>query len=985
MRPILTLLLSALPAALAVYKDEVGDIDFHHELVGLPQQDTTFFHRPRRDDRASLLYTLSDLGILGAINPSSGAALWRQQLPEDADGVRHLRAAEGEGWVASASGDTVQAWDAVSGRNVWSRGFEGEEVRDLEVMEMAVEGEGHKDVLALYYKEDGGVTTLRRLRGTDGAVVWEFREVTKDLPLQVSTNLEKVFVVGLHGSLGSYGLKVAVLDVPTGKRMDDISIATKSDIQSSKDLILVGANSAMPIVAWTDNALTTLRVNVLGTKAKHDFPLAAGTKSVEIHAPHSIQSDPHFLVHMRTDSSNTAEVFHIDLKTAAIKKAYDLPLLAGKGAFSTSSDGANVYFTRITQSEAILLASTSEKPLARWALKSGKVAEDNAINAVHAVSEVIKKSESSFAVRAAVLTDADDWVMVQNGQVAWSKPEGLTGAVAGAWAEIPESEDLAKSLEAEAHSSPVAAYIHRVQRHINDLEHLPDYLNKLPQRFINSLLGTHVGGNGKKLERDGFGFNKIVIIATERGTVYGLNAGDRGQTLWRHKVEDPSNWDVQGMNVDNSQGTVTIRASNGQTLVLKTDNGQVLDTTAADSTLKLQSVALVDSASGPYLLSIPKDGQIGPLAADKAPKQTLVVRGGETSLRGVKFLTAEDSTEATEVTTWVFNAPKGEKIVEIATRPQHDPVASIGRILGDRRVLYKYLNPNTIVVLTADPTASTMTTYLLDTVSGETLSSSTYEGIDTTQPASCTMSENFFICTMFGDYTLREDPNQSIKGHLLTVTDLYESESPDDRGPLGDAANFSSIAPLDDPTAPMPLPKVISQTWVLGAPISALAFSVTRQGISSRQLLAYLPHSRQIAGFHRGWLEPRRPVGRDPTPQELEEGLSRYAPAIEIDPKTVVSHELEILGVRSIVTSPAIVESTSLVLAYGVDVYVTRVAPSYVFDILGKGFNKISLIGTVLALSAGVAALGPMVSSAPNLFPFTSFILISTIQRLVMF
>lgn len=961
MRPTLTLLLSALPAAWAVYKDEAGDIDFHHELVGLPQQDTTFFHRPRRDDRASLLYTLSDLGILGAINPASGAVLWRHQLADDIDGVRQLRAAEGEGWVASASGRSVQAWDAVSGRSVWSREFADDEVRDLEVMEMAVEGEGHKDVLALYHNEDAGTTTLRRLRGTDGAVVWEFREVTKDLPLQVSTNLEKVFVVSLHGSPGSYGLKIAVLDVPTGKRMDDISIATRSDIQSPTDVILVGANSAMPIVAWTDSALATLRVNVLGTKTKYDFPLTTGTKSVEVHAPHLVQSDPHFLVHMRTEDANAAQVFHIDLKTAVIKKAYDLPLLAGQGAISTGSDGANVYFTRITQSEAILFASTSEKPLSRWALKSGEVAADNVFSAVHAVSEVIKKSETTFAIRAAAFTNADEWVMIQNGQVAWSRPEGLTGATAGAWAEIPESEDLAKTLEAEAHSSPVAAFLHRVQRHISDLEHLPNYLNKVPQRFINSLLGTNVGGSSKKLERDAFGFNKIVVIATERGSVFGLNAGDRGQTLWRHKADDASNWDVKGIHVDNSKGTVTIRASSGQALVLKTDSGEVVESTAASTASQLQNAALVDSDAGPYLLSIPKDGKIGPLAANKAPKQTLVVRSGENSLSGVEFLATTDGHEAIEVTTWTFNAPEGENIIDVAKRPQHDPVASIGRVLGDRRVLYKYLNPNTLVVLTANPTASTLTTYLLDTISGETLASATHEGIDTTQSASCTMSENFFICTMFGEYSLREDPNQSIKGHLLSVTDLYESEYPNDRGPLGDAANFSSVAPLDDPTAPMPLPKVLSQTWVLGAPISALALSVTRQGISSRQLLAYLPQSRQIAGFHRSWLEPRRPVGRDPTPHEMEEGLSRYGAAIEIDPKTVVSHELEILGVRRIVTSPAVVESTSLVLAYGVDVYVTRVAPSYVFDILGKGFNKISLIGTVLALSAGVAALGPMV------------------------
>jgi len=65
--------------------------------------------------------------------------------------------------------------------------------------------------------------------------------------------------------------------------------------------------------------------------------------------------------------------------------------------------------------------------------------------------------------------------------------------------------------------------------------------------------------------------------------------------------------------------------------------------------------------------------------------------------------------------------------------------------------------------------------------------------------------------------------------------------------------------------------------------------------------------------------------------------------------------------VRDIITSPAHLESTSLLFAYGVDIFGTRVSPSAAFDILGKGFNKLSLVATVLALGAGVAVLAPMV------------------------
>lgn len=946
--------LLALPAAVrAVFRDEVGDVDYHFDLVGIPQRETTFFHKPRPEDKASLLYTLSDVGVLGAVNPGSGSVVWRQLINGNiTNGGGHLRAGDSETWLASAYGSSVHAWEAISGRNIWRKDFNGE-VKDLEVME--VTETGSKDVLVLY-NEDGS-TTLRRLSSTDGKVLWEFKETTKDLPLQVSTSIEKVFVISLHGSMFSYGLKVTILDTLTGKRLDQISIGTKGDVKSEKDIMFVGSNSAAPILAWTDDSLAKLKVNVLGTRNTQEFPLPADTTSVEIHAPYLAQSQPHFLVLSRTKIGTKADVYHIDMKSDAIKLAYELPHLAGAGAVSTSSDGANVYFTRITGSEMILLSSNSHGVLARWDLKTG----NSTAGAVHAVAEVIKKSGDDFAVRAAIVTDADDWTLMRNGESAWSRSEGMSAAVAATWAEIPESEDLAKTLEAEAHDNPLSAYVHRVKRHVDDLQYLPGYLSSIPQRLMSGIFGTEISKKGG-LSRDSFGFNKIVILASRRGRVYGLNAGDHGKVLWNQKALNlvaGETWDVKGMVADDVKGYVTIRGAQGEYAIVKTDSGKVIESMPPGSWPPVQSTVSVDTPSGKFLLSVGLDGKIGNIPATWAPTQTVVVQGTDGGIKGLKFIV--DGPQSHEETVWTFSLPESQRTVDIASRSSHDPVASIGRVLGDRRVKYKYLNPNTMVVAAIDDTAATLTTYLLDTVSGEILSTSTYEGVDATKPVHCAMSENWFACSFFGQYALRENTAQSLKGYQLVVSDLYESELANDRGPLGDSANFSSLEPIDLPTG-LAIPHVASQTYVVAAPISALVVTETRQGISSRQLLAYLPESHGIYGIPRMLIEPRRVVGRDPTPVEIEEGLMKYHPAIDIDPKLVITHERDVLGVQRIITAPAIVESTSLVFAYGIDVFGTRVAPSFVFDILGKGFNKVTLIATVAALMGGVLVLGPIVS-----------------------
>ncbi|KAI0534384.1 hypothetical protein GGR58DRAFT_482959 [Xylaria digitata] len=946
--------LLALPASVrAVFQDEVGHIDYHHELLGVPQRETTFFHRPRTEEKASLLYTLSDLGVLGAVNPSNGALVWRQLLAGNVtDGGGFLRAAEDQTWLVGAYGNSVSSWDALTGRNVWSLNSNGV-VKDVEVMEITERG--GKDVLALH--QEPGATVARRIHGADGHVIWEHREVNKDVPLQVSTSLDKVFVVTLHGSLLSYSLKVMVLDALTGKKLDEIPLGTKNEVQSPQDVMFVGANSAAPIVAWTDNRMTKLKVNVLGLKSKQEFALPADTVDVEIHAPHTIQSSPHFLVHSRTKSGHKADVFHIDLKSNVITKAYELPLLEGGSAFSTSSSGANVYFTRVTDTEILVISSTSHGILGRWPLKSGA----GGLGALHGVSEVIKKAGDSYAVRAVVVADSDDWTQIVNGDLGWTRLEGLSGAVAATWAEFPQSEDLARTLEAEAHSNPWSAYVHRVKRHIDDLQYLPTYLQSIPKRLLSSIVGSGSTESTDEATRDSFGFNKLVVLATKRGKLYGLDAGNHGKIVWsKNANETPSgkHWDVKAIHADNAKGLVTVRGSEGQFIIVKSDTGHTIEAMPSSLFPPVDGAAVVDSDAGPWLLPIERDGKLADVQIAWAPKQTVVTRTGENELQGFKYVEKDEL--ASPIPVWSFSPPAGQHIANIATRPQHDPIASIGRVLGDRTVKYKYLNPNTIVVAAVNNKTSVLSTYLLDTVSGQVLASSSYEGVDPNKDITCTLSENWFLCTYYGQYQLRDSEAQNLKGYQVVISDLYESEVANDRGPLGDAANFSSLDPIDIPTGPA-IPSVVSKTFILSGPITALAVTQTRQGIATRQLLAYMPESHSIIAIPRMLLEPRRPVGRDPTPAELEEGLAKYIPAIELDPRMTVSHARDVLGVRSIIAAPAILESTCLVFAYGVDVFGSRVTPSQAFDILGKGFNKVTLVATVAALFVGVLGLGPMV------------------------
>ncbi|KAE9365198.1 DUF1620-domain-containing protein [Stipitochalara longipes BDJ] len=953
---LLTLTLSILPSTFAVFADEAYSIDYHHELLGIPQPHTTFFHRPRSDEKATLLYTLSDLGVLGAVHPGTGRVVWRQLL----DGEGYLRAVEGEGTLVSGTGKSVQAWDAMSGREKWGNSFVGE-VKDVEVMETVAAGEGDKDILALF--EEEGKAVLRRLKGASGDVKWEYHDLTEDLPLQVSTNVKDVFVVSLHGARGGYNIKVSILDPLTGKKVNEYTLTAKADVHAPEDVLLVGANSAAPIIAWADKTMKNLKVNLLGKSGSlQTLPLKDSDGEivkVTIHAPELVQSLSHFLVHSHSAVSNRADVYHIDIASGNINKEYELPKLPGKGAISTSSQDANVYFTRTTQDEVLIVSSASHGILGRWPVKVDKQHG----SFVHGVAEVVQKGADSYAVRSAILTSEEDWIMVRNGAESWTRVEGLSGAVSAEWAEIPESESLAKTLEAEAHSNPLSAYIHRCKRHINDLQYLPGYLQELPFRIISSVLSTDVTSHKPgALVRDNFGFNKLAIVATQRGRVYGLDSGSQGVVVWTLKAFDipaGKKWDVKGIWVDPSTGVATIRGADGEYVLVQTLTGRIDEKMEPGHWPQVQSAAVVDSPTGPWILPIGLDGNPGEIPSKWAPKDHLVVQGKDGEVKGLKF--DIQGPLAVPITAWTFQPAVGQKIINVVSRPAHDPVASIGRVLPDRTVMYKYLSPNLVLVTAVSDSAATATFYLLDSVSGGVLYSTTHEGVDTAQPITTALSENWFVYSLWSDILPTSSGLPASKGYQIVISELYESDVPNDRGPLGANVNSSSLEPTDVANAEPALPHVISQTYLIPEPISHISVSQTGQGITVRQLLCTLTSSNSIVGIPRTILNPSRPVGRDPTPAEAEEGLFRYQPVIEFDPKMILTHKREVIGVKDVIATPALLESTSLVFAYGIDVFGTRVAPSAAFDILGKSFNKMSLVATVAALGVGVAVLGPMV------------------------
>jgi len=153
-------------------------------------------------------------------------------------------------------------------------------------------------------------------------------------------------------------------------------------------------------------------------------------------------------------------------------------------------------------------------------------------------------------------------------------------------------------------------------------------------------------------------------------------------------------------------------------------------------------------------------------------------------------------------------------------------------------------------------------------------------------------------------------------------------------------------------------PHVLAQTYAFSTGLAAMGVTHTAAGLTPRSLLL-ATSAGQLVSLDKKLVDPRRPLvhPQKMTQQQKEEGLIPYAPTLGgINPLSVVSHRHTIARPSKVITAPTTLESTSLALCVGLDLFLTRVAPAREFDRLNEDFNYFALVGATLFLI--VATLG---------------------------
>lgn len=246
-------------------------------------------------------------------------------------------------------------------------------------------------------------------------------------------------------------------------------------------------------------------------------------------------------------------------------------------------------------------------------------------------------------------------------------------------------------------------------------------------------------------------------------------------------------------------------------------------------------------------------------------------------------------------------------------------------MLADRSVLYKYINPNLVAVVTQgnDPIHKyILNIHLLDAVSGAIIFSMSHRRAK--GPVNIVHSENWLTYSFF---------NEKVRRIEVTSIELYEGKT---------QSNSTVWSSLGSP----PLPLIERQIYIMPANISVLRETITEKGITNKHILFGLT-SGNILEMSWALLDPRRP---STNPEKArEEGIIPYIPELPVQSESLLNYNQTVERLKGIHTSPSGLESTCLVIAYGLDIFVTRVAPSKTFDLLKEDFDYF-LISIVLII-----------------------------------
>ncbi|XP_019944740.2 ER membrane protein complex subunit 1 [Paralichthys olivaceus] len=922
----------------AVFEDQVGKFDWRQQYVGKVR----FSHYDTHVQSSKKVILATENNVFAALNTRTGEIFWRHVDKTGPEGNIDAYLQHGQDAVlVVGNGRLLRSWDIDVGGLNWevvldSGSFQSaclvgqhDTVKHVAVLK--------KTAISFHYLFNGHQKWIENLPESE----------TVDYQAVYSGGNGEVYALGI---VSHSHITIVAYSVEDGEIIKQISVEAPwlSNIQASCAVVgqgmLTCVDSATVSLYMLDlhvqSQMTQIPLQTLGLEAAPGFhPALVSTQPNPARPPLSeffLQLGPehHLLLQLNNGQIVTLRDFKpamlVSFTTTGEKTVAAVMSPKNKTACSLNLFSAETGRRLLDTTVIFNLDPDGGKPEKLYV-------------------QAFLKKDDSVGYRVMVQTEDHTLTFVQQpGRVIWIREEALSDVVTMEMVDLPLTGTQAE-LEGEFGKKADGLLSMVLKRLSSQFILLQAWVTHLWKLFYDARKPRSQVKNDvtiENLSRDEFNLQKMMVMVTASGKLFGIDS-KTGSILWRHYLDNiPPNAAFKLMVQRTTahfphppQCTLLIKDKDTGLATFHVFNpifgkkSHITPPTLPQPILQSLILPLMDQDYAKVLLLVDDQYKVSAFPSTKNVLQQLqdmassiffyLVDSSQGRLSGYRLRTDL----STELIWEVFVPTEVQRIVSIKGKRPNEHVHSQGRVMGDRSVLYKYLNPNLLAVVTESTDLhqerSFVEIMLIDGVTGRIFHQAVQRKAK--GPVHVVHSENWVVYEYWSTKSRRNE---------FSVIELYEGME------LYNSTVFSS---LDRPHAP----QVLQQSYIFPSSISTMEATLTEKGITSRHLLIGLP-SGGILSLPKMFLDPRRP--EIVSEQIREENLIPYAPELLIRTEWFINYNQTVSRVRGIHTAPSGLESTCLVVAYGLDIYQTRVYPSKQFDVLKDDYDYMLISSVLFAL-----------------------------------
>ncbi|CAA0830353.1 catalytics [Striga hermonthica] len=946
----------------SLYEDQVGLMDWHQQYLGKVKH--AVFHTQKAARKRVIVST--EENVVASLDLRHGEIFWRHVLGPD-DVIDQIDIALGKYVISLSSGGSVlRAWNLPDGQMVWESSLTGSKPSKPFLLIPTNLKVGKDNVLFVY-----GNGFIHAVASIDGEIIWKKELASEDTDVQqliYSDGSDTLYAVGLHGSSQ---FNVYQVDVKSGELLKHYNMLFPTGF--SGDLSFVTDDTVVALDSTGTTIVTILFQNgEIIHHETHVSQLIQDFSGTPVILPSKIVG----LFILKHDSSFTFIKVTTDGKLKVEGKFNHANAVSD--ALSLS-DGRQAFALVQHENGKILLTVKLGND---WAssLVEETTQMDSQRGLVHKVFlNSYIRTDRSNGFRALIVMEDHSLLLLQQGEIVWTREDGLASIIDVKASELPVEKD----------GVSVAKVEH------NLFEWLKGHLLKLKGTLmiattdeVAAIQKIRLQSSEKsKMTRDRNGFRKLLIVLTRAGKLYALHTGD-GRIVWSlllnslrksETCENPRGislhqWQVPHHHALDENPSILVVGRCGSNSnapgvlsIVDTYTGEernhmgpthsivhIIPLPFSDS-IEQRLHLLLDSNGHVHLYPRSAEAlgifqrELGNIYWYSAETDKNLLRGH--GVRKQCVLEVSDEFCYDSRVLWTIVLPsESETIIATATRSSNEVVHTQAKVTADQEVMYKYTSKNVLFLATITPKAvgpigsvtpdeSSVVVYVIDTITGRILHRMTHHGSQ--GPVHAVFSENWVVYHYF---------NLRAHRYEMSVIEIYDQARAENKDILKLVLGTHN---LTSPVTAYSRPDIFtkSQSYFFPHSVKTIAVTSTAKGITSKQVLLGTIGD-QVLALDKRFLDPRRTL--NPTQAEKEEGVIPLTDSLPIIPQSYVTHALKVEGLRGIATVPAKLESTTLVFAYGVDLFFTQLAPSRTYDSLTEDFSYALLLITIVALLVAI-------------------------------